>query len=433
MLSKIYERLVLTQLLEYLENKHALNGNNSGFRKGHSTISVLLRIRDDIIKAMKKGEVTLIAFADFSKAFDTVDYAIVLKKLHEVGFSRGALYWVLNYLTERKQFVQVNEKQSETASVEFGIPQGSILGPTLFNLYVNDLQTNCSSTCTQYADDTTLYEHSTPKDLKECERKLNKTMSSLDRWASESNLALNSKKTKQLLVTTPQMSRVHKLDSVTPSVKVNGVALERVKEFKLLGIWITENLKWTCHIKKLVSSCYGILSTLRKLKNLAPFHVKKLLVESLILSKLDYCDVVCYPLPLYLQKKLQRLQNAALSFVTKRYSKEKDILNLGWLPVKERTEYRIFRLMYKSLHSSEWPQYLKLKQYDPRRRLRSSQAPTLEIPLEKGTFQDSCAALYNELPSNIRNIMMSTDFKLFNRSINDLLKTRAMERLTLNE
>ncbi|CAB3981945.1 Hypothetical predicted protein [Paramuricea clavata] len=104
-LSKIYERLVLKQLLLYIEDHNILHSGMSGYRKGHSTNSVLLRIRDDIIHAMKKGEVTLIAFADFSKAFDTVEYATVFKKLHNVGFSHDAIYWVLNYLTGRKQYV----------------------------------------------------------------------------------------------------------------------------------------------------------------------------------------------------------------------------------------------------------------------------------------------------------------------------------------
>ena len=99
-------------MLEYLSQQDILQNSITGFRKGHSTSTVLLRICDDIIKAMKKGEVTLIAFADFSKAFDTVDYSVVIRKLHAIGFSPSSLNWILDYLTSRKQFVQINDKQS---------------------------------------------------------------------------------------------------------------------------------------------------------------------------------------------------------------------------------------------------------------------------------------------------------------------------------
>ena len=119
---------------------------------------------------MKKREVTLIAFADFSKAFDTVDYLTVLRKLHAIGFSTSSLTWVLNYLTSRKQFVQVNDKQSDPLNVHFGVPQESILRPVIFNLCVNDLrsQTDYDCRCFQYADDTTVYDYSTPNDLGTC-------------------------------------------------------------------------------------------------------------------------------------------------------------------------------------------------------------------------------------------------------------------------
>jgi len=107
---------------------------------------------------MKKGELTLIAFADFSKAFDTVDYSIVIRKLHAIGLSKTALLWILSYLSNREQFVQVNDKQSSLRDVLFGVPQGSVMGPVIFNLYANDMQ-DClrdGSTCFQYADDTTV-------------------------------------------------------------------------------------------------------------------------------------------------------------------------------------------------------------------------------------------------------------------------------------
>ena len=199
-LSKIYERLVLKQFLLYIEDNNIFHSGMSGFRKGHSTNSVLLRIRDEIIRAMKKGEVTLIACADFSKAFDTVEYATVFKKLRNVGFSHDAIVWVLNYLTGRKQYVQINEKQSQVVDVQFGVPQGSILGPVLFNMYVNDLEPDLECSCYQYADDTTLYRHSAPSKIHECAKKLQDAMTVLE--TAESNLALNETKTKQMLITT---------------------------------------------------------------------------------------------------------------------------------------------------------------------------------------------------------------------------------------
>ena len=114
-------------------------------------------IRDDIIRAMKKGEVTLMVCADYSKAFDTVQFKAVLAKLHEMGFSKSFLLWVLSYLSERRQLVQIDDNLSEPAYVEFGVPQGSILGPVLFNLYVGDLQKKLDCPCYQHADDTTFF------------------------------------------------------------------------------------------------------------------------------------------------------------------------------------------------------------------------------------------------------------------------------------
>ena len=126
-LSKVYERLVLSQLVSYIERLQVYSDNIARYRKGHCTTTVLMRITDDLINAMKKGEVTLIAFADFSKAFDTVDYSVIIRKLHNFGFSKLASRRSLSYLTDWQQFVQVNDKQSQFMDVQFGVPQGSIL------------------------------------------------------------------------------------------------------------------------------------------------------------------------------------------------------------------------------------------------------------------------------------------------------------------
>ena len=130
-LSKVYEQLVHNQILEFIKQNLIFNESVTGYREGHSTTTVLLRIRDDIIRTMRRSEVTLIAFADFSKAFDTVDCLVVLRKLHAIGFTSNSLNWVPSYLTSQQQFVQIKDKQSILVDVPFGVPQGSILGPLL--------------------------------------------------------------------------------------------------------------------------------------------------------------------------------------------------------------------------------------------------------------------------------------------------------------
>ena len=213
--------------------------------------------------------------ADFSKAFDT--------KMHKVGCAKSYLRWVISYLTERKQFVQIDDKLSSTIEVAFGVPQGSILGPVIFNLYVNDLSDSLEASVTshQYTDDTTIYAHSKPANIK-------------------INLRLNPDKTKVMLFSTQQLARVHKLDEYPINLHTNSAKLERIKTTRLLGTEIDENLKWNDDILSKISKCYNTLAVIKKLKNLTPFHARRRLAESLVLSLIDFNDIVCHPIPRYL-------------------------------------------------------------------------------------------------------------------------------------
>ena len=423
-LSKVFEKLVAGQMSDYAEEASLLHNRISSFRKGHSTTSVLFGIRDDIRYAMKKGEVTLMVLADFSKAFDTICFKTTINKFYKLGFSKTFLKWLLSYLSDRSQFVQIDDKPSSHKSAQFGIPQGSILGPLIFNLYVADLNdvTPPTTKCFQYADDTTLYSHCAVSDLETGEAEMNKTLTELSTWSQGSNLALNPTKTKCMLLSTSQMSTYHSLSSRPLQLTTEGKALERVKSTKLLGVHLNETLRWDDHIKHLASSCYGTLASLRKIKNFTTYSLRKHLAESLILSRLDFSDIVFYPLTERLLKRLQRIQYSAASFVTGRYvNSTESILKLGWLPMRERRDWHLLKAAHKALYSNNWPGYLQLNRVQHTHVLRSSTTVNLVIPFVSNTFQDSAASLFNPLPAATKSC---ENPRAFSKQTFEILKHR---------
>ena len=193
-LSKVYERLIFRQLSDFIDKNNVLNSNISAYRKGQSTTTVLQAIRDDIVKAMKSSEVTMMILADFSKAFDTICFRNLITKMSKLGFSRDFLILTLNYVVHRKQFVQIDDTSSDVKNVNFGVPQGSILGPVLFNIYVADLQDNVKVKYFQYADDTTIYDHAKISDLNSCRNTIYQSINKLSVWFQESTLDLTTTK-----------------------------------------------------------------------------------------------------------------------------------------------------------------------------------------------------------------------------------------------
>ena len=158
-LSKVYEKLVLQQLAVFIERESVYDQYQSGYRKNHST-ALLLKPHDDIKKAIKSSEVTIAILTDYSKAFDTIDFSILIKEMDTLNFSKRFLYWIFNYLTDRRHFVQIDSRISNILITNLGVPQGSIriLGPILFNLCVADMTNILSeSQCIQYVDDSTIY------------------------------------------------------------------------------------------------------------------------------------------------------------------------------------------------------------------------------------------------------------------------------------
>ena len=208
-MSKVYEKVILKQLPAFIKKMMLYKNTQSGYRKGNSSITLLLKIQDDIRKAMNKNEVTLSLFADYSKAFDAVDYKTLLHKLHSLQLSYSSLHLMSSYLIERKQFVQNDDKRSPLAKVYYGVPQGSIFGPILFNFYIHDLSEGSTGKCLQFIDDTTLYRHCKAKDITENTKLLEANINSLESRSKKSNLVFNTNETKAILFLTRQMPQKH--------------------------------------------------------------------------------------------------------------------------------------------------------------------------------------------------------------------------------
>ena len=204
---------------------------------------------------MNRSEATLAVLADFSKAFDTMNVFKLIPNLHKIGFSKPSTKWIISYLTERFQFVQINDKYSDRLPVLFGVPQGSVLDLLLFNLYVTDMRDNINSNnILQYADDTSFYEHSKVEQLHNCIKKVEDILSELNFWSNASDLLLNPMKLKLMLFSSRRISTRYNLhDCSICQIDHNGIYVERVSEWKILGIKFNDHLEWNSHFQDLVS------------------------------------------------------------------------------------------------------------------------------------------------------------------------------------
>ena len=178
---------------------------------------------------------------------------------------------------------------------------------------------------------------------------MNATLGRLGAWSNDSNLPLHAKETEAILISTPQKAHVHSLGNLELGLEISGTPLECINVTKLLEVHIDSNLKWKSRISSILKSCFATLRTSRKIRNFTDFKLWKNLVETLILCKISYCDIVFYPLPKFLLARQQRLQFAMASFVTCKYVNSiSTILDLGWLPILELRDYSLFRTIFLS-------------------------------------------------------------------------------------
>ena len=240
--SKLYEKVVYNRIYKYLTTHNLLYNNQFGFRRNHSTYMALIQLVNNITSAMDNRGSTAGVFLGLSKAFDTVDHHILLNKLDHYGIRRHSFNWVSSYLANRIQLVQFTSACSQPEPIVCGVPQGSILGPLLFIIYINNLP-NASNLLKTFlfADDTSLfYSHKDPNQLI---RVMNCELSKISEWLKVNKLSLNVAKTNYILFRPRQ-----KPITVSDTITLDNIAFQQVEVTKFLGVLLDQHLSWKYHI-----------------------------------------------------------------------------------------------------------------------------------------------------------------------------------------
>lgn len=405
-LAKVLEKLISEQLKDFLDTHGLLSRHQSGFRKQHSTITATMKVVNDIIEALDCRKYCAALFLDLSKAFDTVDHALLTDNLHKIGLSEQAVHWFSNYLAGRTQCVQSAGFSSPFLPVFKGVPQGSVLGPLLFSIYVNNLCDNLSNADYHfYADDTVIY-CSSPCVIQTLEL-LQSAFDVVQSHLTQLKLVLNADKTKYVLFTNGK-----RLPSDLPKLfTAQGVEIERVTSYKYLGIFIEENLTFKLHIDKLVTKLKLKLGFFFRNKSCFSLQVRKHLVLTTFLPLLDYGDLLFMNAPEQYLRKLDTVYHSALRFLTGCGNRVHHCTlyataNCPSLSVRRLSRWLTF--VYKSLIGLV-PSYLSLYMCKKQNQhaLRSQDVLQLVVPrvrteLGKKGFKHAAPSAWNDLQKDCK-------------------------------
>uniref|UniRef100_A0A669CXC1 Reverse transcriptase domain-containing protein n=1 Tax=Oreochromis niloticus TaxID=8128 RepID=A0A669CXC1_ORENI len=381
----------------------------SSFRKLHSTETALLRVSSDILMAADSGEYTVLVLLDLSSAFDTVDHSIMINRLENLfGITGVVLKWFISYLSERSFTVCMNHVTSESTVLPCGVPQGSVLGPILFLLYVFPLGQIIKRykyiSYHLYADDIQLYCSFKMSEFYKLSN-LSNCLTEINKWLYDNFLQLNSDKTETLIIAP---------DHMVPEIRQHISFLDPYVKSSLrnLGVIFDSSTSLEQHSKQLVRNCFYHLRNISKLRLMVSKLELEMIIHAFISSRLDYCNGLFTCFNKSALNRLQTVQNAAARLLTgtKRRSHITPVLaSLHWLPVNFRFHFKILVLTFRALHGQA-PQYLSdlLKPHTSSRALRSLDQRLLVVPRTRfktrgdRAFQTVAPRLWNSLPLSLR-------------------------------
>ena len=428
-LSKILERGVCRELMCHADFTGHLEPLQSAYRSSHSCETALLKVKTDILSAIENQEVVCLIMLDLSATFDTISHDLLLNRLkYRFGVTDLALNWLESYLTGHTQQVILQDNPCAKAVMSRkmplcqGIPQGSVLGPSLFSLYISPLGDICRNegiNFHSYADDQQLYlsfKLAAQMSQQACTERMEICIHKVRKWMRTNLLKLNDKKTEFILLgTNQQLKLVQDIN-----IRIGNDIIHPVQSVRNLGFWYDSDMKNTSHINKVVSTSFINLCNISRIRWLLNKDTCKILVQALVLTQLDYCNSLLLGTTQHRLHKLQSIQNMACKVI---YNKRKydhigmDMLNLHWLKINERITFKIAVLVYLCINGSV-PGYLcNLLKYNHNRHLRSSTKGLLPVTMFKMTlvhnssFSIQAPRIWNRIPSDIREKETLDGFK----------------------
>ena len=422
-LSKVLEKIVLSQLLDHLTHNHLLNPHQSAYRQSHNTETALLRILNDILLGLDNDKVALLALLDLSAAFDTIDHSILLSRLQtSFGISGTVLSWFQSYLLDRSQTVCVKGASSKPSVLSFGVPQGSVLGPMLFVLYaspVSDVISRHVMSHESLADDTQIHQSAPIDEIGGLMARTRECILDLKVWMTQNKLQLNDEKT-ELLLACPKKFLNH--PSLPTFLEIGNTSVPFSSSVRSLGVNLDPTLSFQQHISNVCRSAYLELRKISSVRHFLSAEATTTLVCAFIFSKLDYCNSLLAGLPKHLIHRLQRIQNNSAHLVCKssKFEHVSPLLHsLHWLPVSDRIDYKISSLTHSAICGTG-PEYLSelVQIYTPSRPLcSSSDTRLLCIPSVRTktygqrSFSYQAPTTWNNLPAPLRHTESVTSFK----------------------
>jgi hypothetical protein len=409
-LSKLLERVVLSKLCSHLDANDILHDKQTAYRTHHSTETTILKLVSYISDKAAAGKAVLFASFDLSSAFDTLDHHLLINQLCHYGVAGTALMWFTSYLSNRQQSVHCLHYTSPPLPLSSGVPQGSVLGPVLFNIFLAPLARILASGPAEfhiYADDICLYLFFLPSQLSTILPAFIQQLEAISAWTHANSLKLNPSKTVITIFGTKSTLRQVSISEITFA----GSTVKLTDNVRCLGVVLDRSLTLQQHVHATVNAAYFHLRAISLVRKCLSVPTSTMLVNALVISRIDYCSSILHSLPAVILKRVQKVQNAAARVVLCRKKMDRAsplLLELNWLPVAERVARKIATIVFTILHQNH-PAYLTpfVVPYVPSRSLRSQDKGLLTqyvppISIGKRSLRFSSQDIWNSFCENAR-------------------------------